>query len=152
MQLKSCQTLIRVSLLATIVLSGCLTGYLEENAARMDTQMKQQNAEIEQQRRELEALRAGRPLQDQKQEACNRAYRDYFDKAQLSTNRDQGIDLYRQGLAICPDDDVAHYELGRALVNAGRYGEAEREFEAALKVNPGFADAKNQLDLVRSRK
>jgi tetratricopeptide (TPR) repeat protein len=60
--------------------------------------------------------------------------------------------LYRQGLAICPDDDVAHYELGRALVNTGRYGEAEREFEAALKVNPGFADAKNQLDLVRSRK
>jgi len=143
---------IRLFLLVVLGVSGCLTGYLEENSAKMDAQIKQQAAEIEQQQRELEALRAGRPLPDPKQETCIRAYRDYFEKAQLSTNRDQAIDLYRQGLAICPEDDVAHYELGRALANAGRYGEAEREFEAALKINPGFADAKNQLDAVRNRK
>jgi len=143
---------IRIFLLVVLGLSGCLTGYLEENSAKMDAQIKQQAAEIEQQRRELEALRAGRSLPDPKQEVCIRAYRDYFEKAQLSTNRDQAIDLYRQGLAICPEDDVAHYELGRALANAGRYGEAEKEFEAALKINPAFADAKNQLDAVRNRK
>jgi tetratricopeptide (TPR) repeat protein len=143
---------IKLFLLVVLCLSGCLTGYLEENSAKMDAQIKQQAAEIEQQQRELDALRAGRPLPDPKQETCIRAYRDYFEKAQLSTNRDQAIDLYRQGLAICPEDDVAHYELGRALANAGRYGEAEREFEAALKINPGFADAKNQLDAVRNRK
>ena len=94
-------------------------------------------------------MAAGKQVQDQKQQDCNRAFRDYFDKAQSSTNREQTIDLYNQGLAICPDDDVAHYELGRALADAGRSAEAEREFEAALRINPDFADAKRQLDSVR---
>jgi tetratricopeptide (TPR) repeat protein len=79
-----------------------------------------------------------------------RAFRDYFDKAQLSTNREEAISLYRQGLTICPDDDVAYYELGRALADAGRPAEAAEAFEAALKINPDFADAKRQLDAVRS--
>jgi len=45
---------------------------------------------------------------------------------------------------------VAHYELGRALANDGQRGEAEKEFEAALKINPGFAEARRQLDSLRS--
>ena len=118
----------------------------------MDAQLKEQSAEIEQQRKELEALRAGRPLPDTKNQECERAFREYFDRAQLSTNRDEAIDLYRKGLGICPNDEVAHFELGRALVDTGRYGEAEREFEAALKINPGFIDAKNQLEAVRNRR
>ena len=81
---------------------------------------------------------------------CTRAFRDYFDRAQSSTNREEAISLYRQGLAICPDDDVAHYELGRALADAGRPAEAAEAFEAALKINPDFADAKRQLDAVRN--
>jgi tetratricopeptide (TPR) repeat protein len=132
--------------------SGCLTGYLEENAKRMDAQLKEQDAEIARQRQELEALRAGRPLPDPKGQECERAFREYFDKAQLSTNREQTIDLYRKGLELCPDDEIAHYELGRALADAGRHGEAEREFEAALRINPRFTDAKNQLDALRRRK
>ena len=139
-------------LLVSLFLSGCLTGYLQENSARMDAQLKEQSAEIEQQRKELEALRAGRPLPDTKNQECERAFREYFDRAQLSTNRDEAIDLYRKGLGICPNDEVAHFELGRALVDTGRYGEAEREFEAALKINPGFIDAKNQLEAVRNRR
>ncbi|HEV8721804.1 MAG TPA: tetratricopeptide repeat protein [Candidatus Binatia bacterium] len=118
----------------------------------MDAQMKEQSAEIEQQRKDLENLRAGRPIPDLKRQECDRAFRDYYDKAQLSTDRNQAIELYRQGLALCPDDDVAHYELGRALADAGRYEEAEKEFEAALKLNPGFVDARNQLDAVRKRR
>jgi tetratricopeptide (TPR) repeat protein len=81
-----------------------------------------------------------------------RAFREYFDKAQSSTNRDQVILLYRDGLAICPDDDVAHYELGRALADAGRRTEAEKEFEAALKINPDFGDARRQLDAIRANR
>ena len=134
------------------ILSGCLTGYLEENAKRMEAQIKEQDAEIARQRQDLEALRAGRPIPDAKSQECERAFREYFDKAQLSTNREQAIDLYRKGLGVCPDDDVAHYELGRALADAGRYGEAEREFETALKINPRFTDARNQLDAVRKRR
>ena len=48
-------------------------------------------------------------------------------------HREETIDLYNQGLAICPDDDVAHYELGRALADAGRSAQAEKEFETALE-------------------
>jgi tetratricopeptide (TPR) repeat protein len=124
---------------------ACNSEILERQAE----QLRQQEIEIARQRKELEALAGGKQLQDQKQQDCSRAFRDYFDKAQLSTDREQAIDLYRQGLAICPDDDVAHYELGKALVDARRFSEAEIEFEAALKINPDFADARKQLEVVR---
>jgi len=138
-----------VVILGLASLSSCLTGYLEEDLKRQREQIDQQNLELARQRKELEAIGAGKQVQDKSQQDCNRAFRDYFDKAQLSTNRDEQISLYRQGLQLCPDDDVAHYELGRALVDAGRRGEAEKEFEAALKINPGFAEARRQLDSLR---
>ena len=80
---------------------------------------------------------------------CNRAFREYFEKAQASSDREQAMALYREGLVLCPDDDVAHYELGKIMVDRGLYPEAEKEFEAALKINPDFVDAKKQLDAVR---
>ncbi|HLN82946.1 MAG TPA: tetratricopeptide repeat protein [Candidatus Binatia bacterium] len=127
---------------------GCNSEVLERQAG----QIREQEQEIARQRKELEALAAGQQVQDQKQQDCNRAFRDYFDKAQQSTDREQTIALYRDGLAICPDDDVAHYELGRTLADAGRRTEAEREYEAALKINPDFADARRQLEAVRSNR
>jgi len=131
--------------LIAVVICGCMSEVLDRQAE----QIRQQNEEIARQRQEIEALAAGQQIQDQKQQDCNRAFRDYFDKAQLSTNRDETIALYRQGLQLCAEDDVAHYELGRALVDAGRRAEAEKEFEAALKINPGFAEARRQLDGLR---
>lgn len=133
---------------AAMTLPACNSEVLERQAE----QIRQQEAEIARQRKELEALAAGQQVQDQKQKDCVRAFRDYFDKAQLSTNHDQVISLYRDGLAICPDDDVAHYELGRALADAGRRAEAEKEFEAALKINPDFGDARRQLDAIRANR
>ncbi|HEX5020207.1 MAG TPA: tetratricopeptide repeat protein, partial [Candidatus Binatia bacterium] len=115
---------------------------------RQAEQIRQQEIEISRQRKELEALAAGQQIQDEKQKDCVRAFRDYFDKAQLTTDREEAISFYREGLAICPDDDVAHYELGRALVDAGRPAEAAKAFEAALKINPAFADAKRELDAI----
>jgi tetratricopeptide (TPR) repeat protein len=70
----------------------------------------------------------------------------------LATDREQAITLYRQGLGVCPDDDVAHYELGRALADAGRFGEAEKSFEEALKINPDFTEARKQLDAIRKNR
>lgn len=145
-QSKSTLACLTVLLLSIAPLSSCLTGYLEEDLKKQQEQIKEQNAEMARQRAELEALRQGKQTSDQ----CSRAFRDYFDKAQLSTNRDEQISLYRQGLQLCPDDDVAHYELGRVLVDAGRRGEAEQEFEAALRINPGFDEARRQLDTLRS--
>jgi tetratricopeptide (TPR) repeat protein len=127
------------------VIAACNSEVLERQAE----QIRQQEIEIMRQRKELEAFAAGQKIQDEKRRDCIRAFREYFDKAQLSTNREEAISLYRQGLTICPDDDVAHYELGRALADAGRTAEAANAFEAALKINPDFADAKRQLDAVR---
>jgi tetratricopeptide (TPR) repeat protein len=52
-------------------------------------------------------------------------------------------------LALCPDDDVAHYELGKILAANGRNTEAQVELEAALKINPDFIEAKNQLEALK---
>ena len=130
------------------LLSACMTEALERQAE----QIRQQDEEITRQRQELEALAAGKQVQDRQQRDCSRAFREYFDKAQLSTNRDEVISLYRKGLELCPDDDVAHYEFGRALADAGRRDEAEKEFEAALKINPGFGEARRQLDVLRANR
>src|SRR5262245_27754275 len=137
------------ALLLSLSLSACLTGYLEEDLKKQREQLEQQNLELARQRQELEALAAGKQLQDRKQQECSRAFRDYFDKAQVATDREQAISLYRRGLEICPDDDVAHYELGRALADAGRFSEAEKSFDAALKINPDFTEARRQLEAIR---
>ena len=139
-------------ILGVVACATLLAACMSEALDRQAEQIRQQNEEIARQRKELETLAAGKQIQDQKQQDCSRAFSDYFDKAQLSTNRDETIALYRQGLQLCADDDVAHYELGRALADAGRRDEAEKEFDAALKINPGFAEARRQLDAVRANR
>jgi tetratricopeptide (TPR) repeat protein len=134
--------------LALLPSLGCNSELLEKQAE----QIKQQQAEIAAQRQEIEALKAGQKIQDQKQQDCNRAFRDYFEKAQALADRDQAIALYREGLALCPDDDIAHYELGKKLAAAGRNAEAQQEFESALKINPGFIEAKNQLEALQKNR
>jgi tetratricopeptide (TPR) repeat protein len=135
--------------LAALTAVPCLSGCHNELLEKQAEQIKQQEAEIARQRQEIDALLAGQKLQEQKQRDCNRAFRDYFEKAQGLTDRGQAITLYQQGLALCPDDDVAHYELGKTLAETGRNAEAEKEFEAALKINPAFLEAKNQLEALR---
>src|SRR5207253_2781751 len=85
------------------------------------------------------------PIEAEKRRDCNRAFREYFEKAQAAADREKGIALYRDGLGLCPDDEVAHYELGKLLADRARYAEAEAEFQSALKINPDFVDAKKQL-------
>jgi tetratricopeptide (TPR) repeat protein len=136
------------SFLLSCVSAGCSSEVLEKQAE----QLRQQEIQLARQRKEIDDLLAGQKVQDQKARDCNRAFREYFEKAQISSDREQTIALYRKGLAICPDDDVAHYELGKALAEQGSYAEAEREFEAALEINPNFADAKKQLDTLRKNR
>jgi tetratricopeptide (TPR) repeat protein len=130
---------------AACFLAGCNSEVLEKQAE----QLRRQEIELARQRKEINDLLAGQKVQEQKSRDCNRAFREYFEKAQTSSDREQAIALYREGLAICPDDDVAHYELGKVMVEQGSYAEAEKQFEAALKINPDFVDAKKQLDTVR---
>jgi tetratricopeptide (TPR) repeat protein len=134
-----------VCLFVSCLLAGCNSEVLEKQAE----QLRRQEIEIARQRKEINDLLAGQKVQDQKSRDCNRAFREYFEKAQTSSDPAQAIALYREGLGLCPDDDVAHYELGKVMVERGLYAEAEKEFEAALKINPDFVDAKKQLDTVR---
>ena len=115
---------------------------MSEELAQQAETIRQQEIEIARQKKEIEKEMA----EDRKQADCSRAVREYFNKAQNESNREESISLYRQGLAICPDDLVAHYELGRKLADAGRPDEAASAFEAALKINPDFADARRRLE------
>jgi len=133
---------------ALVLASSCLTAELEKQAETL----KEQEAEIARQRQEIEALKSGQQTQDMRLRECNRAYREYFERAQTTADGDRAVELYREGLAICPDDEVAHYELGRLLAAQGRYPEAETEFESALKINPNFTDARARLDALRKQR
>ena len=134
--------------LIACVSAGCSSEVLEKQAE----QLRRQEIELARQRKEIDDLLAGQKLQEQRARDCNLAFREYFEKAQMSSDREQAIALYRKGLALCADDDVAHYELGKAFSEQGRFAEAEKEFETALKINPNFGDARKQLDALQKNR
>jgi tetratricopeptide (TPR) repeat protein len=138
--------------LSPLILAAMISACSSEMLKKQAEQIKQQELEIAQQRKDLETMLAAQKLQDQKQQDCNRAFREYFEKAQFASDRDQAIVLYREGLSLCAEDEVAHYELGRVLAERGRYLEAEKEFEAALKLRPDFTDAKRNLEAARKNR
>jgi tetratricopeptide (TPR) repeat protein len=115
--------------LATVSLLAC-----DNEAIRRNDEI------IRRQEEELATLRA-----EQRYQECRRAFL-YFEQAQVARDPREAESRYREGLQICPDDDVAHYELGRILADAGRRGDARDEFEAALRTNPNFTAAREELD------
>lgn len=112
---------------------------------KQEEQITLQQQEIARQKREIEQMKLARQKAEQKRKDCNRAFHD-FEKAQALDDLREAVVLYRQGLRLCPDDDVAHYELGKILRDIGQTQEAEQEFEAALRINPDFQSAKHQLE------
>jgi Flp pilus assembly protein TadD len=46
---------------------------------------------------------------------------------------------------MTPNSASAHNNLGAALAQIGRTHEAIAEFKAALRINPGYIDARNNL-------
>lgn len=129
----------------TVSLSACGSEVIRQQ----EETIRLQQEEIKRQRREIEELAEAKQRAEQKRRDCNRAFRDYFEKAQGNPDPQRAVSLYRQGLEICPDDDVAHYELGKVLRDVGRVEEARREFAAAVKLNPDFLDAKRQLEALK---
>jgi tetratricopeptide (TPR) repeat protein len=59
-----------------------------------------------------------------------------------------GIALYSHALAVDPDDQVAHNNLGLALYRAGRKDEALAHYRRAVELRPTFAGAQNNLGAV----
>ena len=133
-----------------ILLAFSVSSCESELIRKQEEQIRRQKEEIASQRQEIEDLKLAKQREEQKRQDCNRAFRD-FEKAQATKDAQQAIALYRQGLRLCPDDDVAHYELGQILSATGRPEEAAEEFEAALRINPGFQDAKRRLEAIKKR-
>ena len=131
------------------------TGYwlLFPSCALFDnTKLEQQKAEIERLRQETAQLKAETDsLQNQREKeekeriACNQAFSS-FDAARKAKSDEEAISRYREGLGLCPSDEVAHNELGEIYSRTGRPADARTEFEAALKINPNFARAQKNLD------
>lgn len=144
--MPSLLTLRAVLVLLALSLSACQSEILRQQSE----QIRQQEQEITQQRKEIEELKLAEQMAEQKRQNCNRAF-GYYEKAQSGRDPRDAAALYRQGLKFCPDDDVAHYELGRILQKNGQTKEAEEEFEAALQINPNFIDAKRQIESMRKR-
>lgn len=113
-----------------------------ENIRRNAEIIRQQEEDIDRMRKEL--------AEQEKQRACRGAFRS-FEQAQAANNPREAESFYREGLALCPSDEVAHYELGRILAGLGRIGEARQEFEAALNINPQFSGAREELEKLTPR-
>ena len=99
-------------------------------------------------RQETDALQQQRQKEEQEREACNRAFRS-FSAARKATRNEEAVDLYREGITLCPSDDVAHNELGELYMRMGRKADAAAEFDAALRLNPNFSRAQKNLKAVR---
>ncbi len=130
-----------------LLLSSCESELL----LKQKDEIQKMQQEIARQREEIEELKLARIKADQKRQDCNRAIRD-FEKAQKLKDLEQAISLYREGLRLCPGDDVAHYELGKILVVVGQIKEAEEEFEIALGINPDFESARRELKALQEKK
>jgi Flp pilus assembly protein TadD len=134
------------------------TGYwlLLPSCALVDnTRLEQQRAELarlreesEKLKQEAEALRQQNQAVDKEREACNQAF-FAFDVGRKAGDTEEAITKYREGLALCPSDDVAHNELGEIYMRLGRKAEAAAEFAAALRINANFSRARKNLEAVR---
>jgi tetratricopeptide (TPR) repeat protein len=58
----------------------------------------------------------------------------------------EAIEQYDSVVRLKPDFAVAHYGLGLALLRQGRKDEAAGHLETALRLNPGFDQARHALD------
>src|SRR5439155_26637692 len=112
-------------LACTFFLAACNSEVLEKQAE----QLKQQEAEIARQRKEIDELTAGQKIEAQKRRDCNRAFREYFEKAQAAADREKGIALYRDGRGLCRDDEVSHNVIGKLLADRSSYAGVEADLQ-----------------------
>lgn len=55
--------------------------------------------------------------------------------------RAEQITRYRNMVQGDPDDDLAHFRLGQALMDDGQFADAAKAFERTIELSPGFSRA-----------
>lgn len=73
------------------------------------------------------------------------------DSAYNAENYRLAIDLYRQALAHDGVSANVYYNLGNAYYRIDKLGSAVANYERALRLNPADADARQNLEFVKSR-
>jgi tetratricopeptide (TPR) repeat protein len=73
------------------------------------------------------------------------------DETADSGNFDQAVLRYRESLAYRPADVELHTSLGMALAKLARLNEARSEFEAAMRIDPGFQPARQALAAIQGK-
>lgn len=72
------------------------------------------------------------------------------DSAYLNGNYQQAIELYESLLSIGESEEL-YYNLGNAYFKEDEIAKAILNYERALLINPGFADAKANLKIARAK-
>jgi tetratricopeptide (TPR) repeat protein len=70
----------------------------------------------------------------------------YLTWVQVGTWRNS-VTLWTHCLAVCPDNVIAHYNLGYVLQHSNRTGEAMEHYRAALRLKPDHPDANLNLGI-----
>jgi tetratricopeptide (TPR) repeat protein len=70
-------------------------------------------------------------------------------KILFNTGDLDGAAAEARAILVIRDDAAAHDLLGRALASQGKLAEAENEFERALKADPKFQQAREDLEMIR---
>ena len=66
-------------------------------------------------------------------------------KAEETSEVAEKLYHYRRALRLCPDNAKFHNALGEIYLSLNRLDDAKFEFEEALKIDPNFESAKNNL-------
>lgn len=71
------------------------------------------------------------------------------DLAKAGKNQD-AAERYRESLGFRSDDSDLHAKLGVVLASLGRFGEAQSEFQVAMRIDPGSAAARQGLATIQA--
>jgi tetratricopeptide (TPR) repeat protein len=140
----------RANLFSLLIMSFLLSACETETMRKNEEILRRQQEELSVLRQEVQNWEAKERKEQFTKEDCNRAFLS-FEKAPAAKDPRIAVAFYREGLKLCPDDDVAHYELGKILAGMGRSDEARAEFAAALKINPNFQGAKQELEKIQKK-
>ncbi len=79
------------------------------------------------------------------------AYRLMAQALNTSGQSNKAIDALRDGVKIFPQSAVLHYVLGVSLREQGKISEAIKKFRAALKAQPDYTLARNELMALQAK-